>query len=101
MTVLNHVQGAVEQTVNAASGLGRVATSPIASNRSTSGEAARFVKREVGTVLDFIPITFGTTVLYMLLAERNEESAALSLGKGVAYGVVAFTGSYVLRRVVM
>jgi hypothetical protein len=101
MTALALLQDVVDETTATVSGAGRVVTAPLASNRQTLPELNRFVKREVGTILDGVLIVPSTAVLYTLLTERTEESIPWRLGKGAGWGIGLFIASGILRRVVL
>lgn len=101
MTALELVQDVVDETTQMVGGAGRVVTSPLASNRNTSTEAKRFVKNEVGTILDGVLIVPSTAIIYSLITERKDEGLAWRLGKGTMWGIALYVASGVLRRVVL
>lgn len=101
MTALQAIQNVVDETTQAVGGAGRVATAPLTSNRNTTTEAKRFVKNEVGTILDGVLIVPSTAIIYALVTERTEEGVAWRLGKGTAWGIGLYVASGILRRVVL
>lgn len=101
MTAIELIQDAADEAAQVAGGATRVVTAPLSNNRATGAEASRFVKNEVGTILDGVLVVPSTAVLYLLLTERTEESAAWRLGKGAAWGIGVFAASGILRRVVL
>lgn len=101
MAALELLQDVVDETTATVSGAGRVVTAPLASNRTTTAELNRFVKQEVGTILDGVLVVPSTAVLYTMLTQRNDESLPWRLGKGTAWGLGLFVASGILRRVVL
>lgn len=101
MTALNIVQSVVDDTTATISGAGAVLTAPLSGNRSTAREFDRFIKNEVGTILDGVLIVPSTAIIYTLATQRSEQSTAWRLGKGAAWGTGLFVASGILRRVVL
>lgn len=101
MTALTHVENAWRQTLEGMDGIVRVVTAPFMENRSTPDELDRFVREQVGTILDGMLVIPSTAVLYWLLTRSEERSGAMRAGEGVALGTMVFTASAILRRVVL